>query len=434
MEVKEILNENLKRILEITYPSQVIEERCDKELTNQQATFTMKGFRAGKVPRQQAEAMLGSKIKNDVINKAIYESSHDFLKKNNLKPFTEPEITITSAPENGKDLKYTISFELTPNVPLITPSDLTITKYTPLLEEEDVEKYITQLINNAYDYEPAAVEHKAQLKDKVEIDFEGKVNDRSFKGGSASNFQIILGQNKVIADLEEGLKGVVKDEQKDITAFFPTDYHDSNLRGKMATFNITVKNVLCPKALTRQEVIDKLNYKEEDVFKSDMKKHLENECNKVSERLEKKDLIKEILSKYSDFEVPTILIEHEKKSFKNFSSIEDEHKINERVKLGLLFNHYAANNKINLTPAEVTNRLTQTLELYSSNNTEYKEHLYNLYSKDMDLLMKLGSEIMEEKIFEQLLKDANKVEQTITVDELLQKENANSDESSSDSN
>ena len=89
---------------------------------------------------------------------------------------------------------------------------------------------------------------KAAKKDRVTMDYVGKVDGEAFEGGSAEDYPLVLGSNSFIPGFEAGLVGVKAGDEKDVDVTFPENYGAENLAGKAAVFTCTVKAVKEPKA------------------------------------------------------------------------------------------------------------------------------------------------------------------------------------------
>ena len=83
----------------------------------------------------------------------------------------------------------------------------------------------------------------AQNGDVITIDFVGKLDGKVFDGGSAENQSLFLGSGQYIDGFEEQIVGMSIDEKKTINVTFPKEYGSSDLAGKDATFDITMKNI-----------------------------------------------------------------------------------------------------------------------------------------------------------------------------------------------
>ena len=75
------------------------------------------------------------------------------------------------------------------------------------------------------------------------IDFEGFVAGKAFEGGKAENYSLKIGSGTFIPGFEEQLVGLKSGDKKDVKVTFPEDYHAEDLKGKDATFKVTVHEV-----------------------------------------------------------------------------------------------------------------------------------------------------------------------------------------------
>ncbi len=88
----------------------------------------------------------------------------------------------------------------------------------------------------------------AAIGDKVTIDFVGKIDGVEFAGGKGENIAIVLGEGRMLPELEQGLIGRrAAGEHRDINVNFPADYRATEIAGKLAVFSTQIKSVEEPK-------------------------------------------------------------------------------------------------------------------------------------------------------------------------------------------
>lgn len=76
--------------------------------------------------------------------------------------------------------------------------------------------------------------------DVVNIDYVGKVNGKTFDGGSATAYDLTIGSGSFIEGFEDQLIGHKIGEKVEVKVTFPKNYQASNLAGKAAVFDVTV--------------------------------------------------------------------------------------------------------------------------------------------------------------------------------------------------
>lgn len=143
--------------------------------------------------------------------------------------------------EEGKDLVFTATFEVYPEVKLQGLENIKVEKPTVEITEADIDKMIDVLRKQQATW--AESQDVVKADDRVTIDFVGSVDGEEFEGGKATDFVLFMGQGRMIPGFEEGIIGHKAGEQFDIDVTFPAEYHAENLKGKAAKFAITLKKI-----------------------------------------------------------------------------------------------------------------------------------------------------------------------------------------------
>jgi trigger factor len=182
-------------------------------------------------------------VHREVIGELLQSSYEQAVTEKALTPAGSPRIEPESIDE-GQDLKYTATFEVYPEVIMQPIESLEIERVTADVAEPDVDAMILRLRQQQTKF--AEVERAAELKDKVTVDFEGSVDGVAFAGGKGENIAIVLGEGRMLPQLEQGLVGSTPGEKRDITVNFPADYRATELAGKQAVFATETKKVEAP--------------------------------------------------------------------------------------------------------------------------------------------------------------------------------------------
>lgn len=86
----------------------------------------------------------------------------------------------------------------------------------------------------------ATVDREAKEGDFVAVNFEGRINDTPFDGGSG-NFQLIeIGKKRFLPEIEDSLIGKKKSDVYDVAVKFPDNYFKKELAGKESVFSVVV--------------------------------------------------------------------------------------------------------------------------------------------------------------------------------------------------
>ena len=79
--------------------------------------------------------------------------------------------------------------------------------------------------------------------DWIVISFKGRINGDLFKGGSSDKYEAKVGGGYLFDELDRAMIGRKKSEKFTADVTFPTDYHDEELAGKAASFEVEVKEI-----------------------------------------------------------------------------------------------------------------------------------------------------------------------------------------------
>src|SRR6202041_3208122 len=288
----------LERRMQVQVPAERVSQEIAARLKNISRTARLNGFRPGKAPLKVIRQQFGSQIHREVIGELLQSSYAEAVTQKQLTPAGSPRIEPQSIDE-GQDLKYTATFEVFPEVVRVT-ADVT---------ESDIDAMIERLRKQQMKY--SAVNRGAANGDKVTVDFEGAIDGVNFAGGKGENIAIVLGEGRMLPELEQGLIGATPGEKRDVTVSFPPDYRAAELAGKTAIFATEIKTVeepvlpeideeFCKAFGVTEGGLDKLR---EDVA-ANMRRELEQAL-----RNRNKAAVMEKLYAANPTEVPNVLIE-----------------------------------------------------------------------------------------------------------------------------
>jgi trigger factor len=230
----------LERRMQVQVPAERVSEEIAARLKNLSRTARLKGFRPGKAPLKVIRQQFGTQVHREVIGELLQSSYAEAVTQKQLSPAGSPRIEPQSMDE-GQDLKYVATFEVFPEVVLQPIETLQVDRLMAEVTESDVDAMIERLRKQQMKY--VAVSRPAAIGDKVTIDFEGTIDGVAFAGGKGQNIGIVLGEGRMLPQLEQGLIGATGQEKRDISVNFPADYRATELAGKLAIFATEVKAI-----------------------------------------------------------------------------------------------------------------------------------------------------------------------------------------------
>ena len=228
----------------IDFSEEEWKDAISKAYLKTRGKYSVPGFRKGKAPQPVLENYYGKGVFFEEAFNYLY-SQHYFSilekEKENFTAVGEPELSVGDMTE-GKGVTLIADVPVKPEVKIASYKGLKIKKYEYNVTDADVEAEVKKLLER----DAAEVEVKdraAKNGDKVNIDFSGSVDGEKFAGGTAEEYDLVLGSGSFIPGFEEQVVGLKVGDKKDITVRFPDDYQAENLKGKEAVFAIKMNKI-----------------------------------------------------------------------------------------------------------------------------------------------------------------------------------------------
>jgi trigger factor len=417
----------LERRMQVQVPAERVSKEIATRLKELSRTARLKGFRPGKAPITVIRQQFGQQVHREVIGELMQSSFAEAVTQNQLSPAGSPRIEPTSVAE-GQDLTYVATFEVFPEVALQPIGSLSIERVTAEVSEADVDAMIERLRKQQTKYN--AVARPAVDGDKVTVDFVGSIDGNPFAGGKGENVPIVLGEGRMLGQLEQGLAGASVGESRDVGVDFPADYRATELTGKHAVFKVDVKSVeeptlpalddeFCAAFGVPEGGVPKLR---EDV-RANMRRELEQ-----SLRNRNKAAVMDKLYQANPVDVPNALLESQIRDMqieemrrtgaKDVSQAPPREPLVEparrRIALGLLINEIIRREKIVLDPARSNARLDEMVGAYGD-----PAALKRAYLQNADAMRQVQSLALEDQVTDFILEHAQVHETRHTFKELM---------------
>ncbi len=231
----------VKRV-QITIPSERVKDEFEQVYEDIRQNAQVKGFRKGKVPRQQVERLFKSHVMEQVIQKLLEETAATALERKQIKPVVEPQVDPGEL-DPEKDFEYTIRVEVEPEVELKNYKELEIETTRQEVSEQEVDQALERLrmqqalVQNPEEPRPSA------KGDLVRFDMQATEDGKSLKEESRDNAVLEVGVESYVPGLSEKLIGLSVGDQTTIDAQYPEDFDIENLSGRSITYNLTMQEV-----------------------------------------------------------------------------------------------------------------------------------------------------------------------------------------------
>ena len=150
---------------------------------------------------------------------------------------------------------------------------LELTRTSQPVTDDDVQAEINyNLEDNGSEVKDGTVENG----DTVTINFTGTIDGKEFDGGSAEDYELVVGNGEMIDGFEDGIVGMKSGETKELDLTFPDDYYEESVAGKAVVFKVTLQKFTRPAELTDEWVAENTEYKTVDEYRAAVKTQLED--------------------------------------------------------------------------------------------------------------------------------------------------------------
>lgn len=371
------------------------EPKIDEAYKKMRSKFNIPGFRKGKVPKMIIEQNYGVQVFYDeAINICLQEIYPKALEELDLKVVDQPDVDVKDFKENEK-INFTFEVEVVPEFELPNFEEMEVEDVKEEFDKEVVTNEIERLRNENARY-TIVEDRKTKKGDIVKLDFKGYVNNEAFQGGEAKDYELEIGSNSFIPGFEDQLIDRAIGEEFDVNVKFPEEYHAEDLKGKDAKFICKINEIKVKELpeLDDDFASDVSEFDTLKEFKADLRKKLKAQFNEMVDTQRENKVLDKVIEE-TKFDVPNRMIEDEvENELRNFQyrlqaqglnyedykkytgKTDDEIKetfkepAEKRVKLGLILEKYAKDNKIKATKRDYDKELDKLAEMYKAEDKE----------------------------------------------------------------
>ena len=420
MNTKELKSTKLYKEYSLEIPYEEIDIEVDNKINQILPTVNIPGFRKGKAPLNIVKKKYEDNVLNEVIQKVIDTNTKKLIDEKKFSLFRAPKVELSKY-EKNKPITINLKFDLKPEIKLKDFKDLKINKYEIELGKKAEENQFKNFIDSQKNFRKIESSRQVKNSDKVIVNFESSQEDLPEYLKSQKNFPIDLnfddgilpGLNKELIerkvkigdkiDLKINLSKILKDDK-----FKKTTFH----------FEIISIEEKIKFELTK-EFLDKNGFKSEKDLKEFLISNMKTQYEQGIKQIEKKELM-DLLDNNHKFELPDGVLEDDfnqiwnrlEQAKKEGSLDEDDKllkddelkkrykKISERrVKLGLLMQHIASEEKVVVSEEEINKAILEYTSQYPGQEKQIMEYL----EKNPSSLDTIRAPLIEQKVIDSII-------------------------------
>lgn len=310
VEVKSLPKSRVELTFEVPAPR--VDAAYDRVLQRLAQRVKIEGFRPGKAPRAVLEARLGpTALREEVIDLLVPETVAKALVDRDIDAVDRPQVEVAEL-ERGRTGRFVATVTVRPEVTLPDLAALEVQKPSTNVDDELVERRLTELRERRAVLEP--VEREVRAGDVAVLDLDVVVDDEVVPEEERRAAEIEVREGVLIPELFAVLPGAKVDETREAEIDLAEDHVDPKLAGKKATVRATLRGV---KEKTLPELDDELAKDLSDgaqetvaAFREAVRQDLEETARRVEEIAFEQAAVKAVVEK-SQTEVPDALVDRE---------------------------------------------------------------------------------------------------------------------------
>ncbi|MBV8733847.1 MAG: trigger factor [Solirubrobacterales bacterium] len=227
--------------LAVEVPPEEVERRVHQAAREVGSKMRIPGFRRGKVPPPVVIRRLGREaLMEEAVRDGLPRWYQQAVDEAGIAPVGDPELDVPSNPDQGQPFTFSFEIGVRPRAKLGPYKGLEVGRREPRADPQLLEQGIERLRDQHATLEH--VERPAEQGDFIVVDYLGRADGKLLEGAEGRDQLLELGTGRLLPGFDEELVGASAGEQREVEITFPED-HPEDLRGRTATFEVTVKDV-----------------------------------------------------------------------------------------------------------------------------------------------------------------------------------------------
>jgi trigger factor len=297
--------------IRVQVPGDTVKEEFARAYGSVSQRSRVKGFRAGKVPRQVLQGIYGDEVKSRALANLVEQSLRQVVQEKGLHVVSRPEVEPGDLAD-GSPFTFSAVIEVKPEIDIKNYLGLEMERLNLKVEDSQIDDALKGLQDAHAQLQPVEDRDVVQKEDFVQLDFVGTVDGKPFPGNKGENYLLQVNGGRALPQFEEALVGLKTGIDHSITLTFPNEAPNKQLAGKEAVFSIHVKEIKTKVVPPLDDEFAK-DYGECDSVKELREKvrgRLESELGEIQTRELKEQLLSRLIESH-DFEVPSAMLDQQ---------------------------------------------------------------------------------------------------------------------------
>ena len=423
MNIKELKSLNLYKEYSLEIPFENVDKEINNKINDMIPKVTIPGFRKGKAPVNIVRKKYEDSVLNDVIQNVVNQQISQLIKEKKFNLFRQPKVDLKSF-EKNKPLQVEIKIDLQPDIKLLSFNEIKLNNYEINFSKKESDDQYEKFLKSQKSFIKISKNREIKKNDRVTINLQSDdknlpeylKSQKQMPIDIGSDQEILPGINKLLIakKFKEGdkktislnLSKLLKDEK-----FIKVEFIIEILSiEESAKFEIN------------DDYLNKNGFKNEDELKTLIKNNSIQQFNQGIKQIQKKQLM-DLLDNDYKFDLPDGVLDedfqeiwHRLEHAKKDGALDDDDKAlsedqlkkryrkisKRRVKLGVLMQFIAKQEKIVITEDELSRGIMQYSSQYPGQEKQIMEYL----KKNPSSLESIRGPLLEDKIINTIISKA----------------------------
>ena len=301
----------VQRKVRVELPAETVAGEFSRAYKNLGQRVRVKGFRAGKIPRNVLQGIYGDDVVSEVRSHLVEETLGEVIKDRGLQIVSRPEVESQDLRE-GDAFSFSAVFEVKPQIEIKDYLGIEVEKVKIAVSEAQVDEALHRLQESHASLELVKDREIVQKGDFVTLDFDGTFGGKPFSGGKGENYTLEVGAGSALPQFESAVDGVKIGDQRIVQVDYPESYPNKEIAGKTVDFSLVVREI-------KQKVLPQLDdefakdhgeHGSLDDLRAAIRKRLESELQHYQDEQLKEQLLSRLIEAHT-FTTPQSMVERQ---------------------------------------------------------------------------------------------------------------------------
>jgi trigger factor len=411
--VEKTAEDSASKSLRVTVPVDRVREAELKAVKYYAQRARLPGFRPGKAPEAVVRKRFGDAIRQTVLEEVLRESWETAKSTEGLKPIADPSIQNLKF-EADSPISFDLLVPVRPELKLERTTGFRLERRVAPVTDEAVSEQLARIQEQKASWIPVA-DAKPSPGQMVRVEVAPIENGTP---GPAQPYDLVLGQNQAIPDLEERIMTLQPGESAEAEVKFPEDHPDESRRGQTRQVKVTLHEVKRQELPSLDDAFAREvgDFEGLDALRTAVRTDLERESAREADAQVRQSLLGQIVEA-NRVEAPESLVHRLMHGYAEMYRVPPEqlpqfeqqfHTVAEaQVQRDLVLDAVTEAQALRATEAELDERIARMAEARGVSASE----VYGQLQK-ANRLQELERSITEEKVFDYLLSQSTVEEVT----------------------